>query len=559
MAQSELTRAYCEHITMKPYHTKFSGGHSYGCRKDLSTEGDGGSAIAAWIWLPDMKDDNPRTLPFDGHRDRGDAFREAIVSVWGSLSERVLRTGWYCCRGWHKGRRWDKPIPSLAAFQLTRLKLWQARPGSHVDHIAHRRFPASVMVAWEREEVPAARDRARFFPLFDASDDILAAIAQDLSVKPLNEMTLTGALLRLHWLLQESRDEDSDAPDMPAHCWLIKAPGDVNRNDWLGVQYQLLERIVTADPKSLWDRRAIATCDLTLRAARVGGQTEIAVPVVSDEGAEAHLAADVVFFKEPPRRWDKREYEGRWEIQIRSQLRSPLQKWAEHLGIELLENVKPPAFTGKPISTPEANEAIGALQQQVQDRLDLILGILKANQVEGLEQKAETLLTTMGNLQAVDPQSVQSDGGLSGLDEEQRLAFSYPAYKHEQDAQRPGAVVLAEGLALLLDQPTAVGDLQHALTAPPQQVRLALNFRGVDVDALLGEVAALAEKHLARLLEHIRQLLHALSVIHGKPAPDREWQTSDLIADDRMKVIGDLKAARGKLAQQALDAIGGNR
>jgi hypothetical protein len=550
LSQSPLTRAYCDFILMKPYHTFFSGGHSRGCRENLKHKGDGGSAVAAWIWFPDLMEVKPFTAPFESHAEV-DAFREVIVSLWSSLSKTVLYSGWYCCTGWHKGRQWEHAIPSLAAFQLSRTNLWLSRNETHLSDVAQRRFPASVMVAWEHEEAPSGRNREQFFPLFDTSSNIRSTVAQDLDIKPLNKVTLRGALLRLRWLLQESGSEAPEAVDVPSGCWPIQPPKNTNPNDWMGIQYYLLEKIVNADPKRLWDRRAVVAYGLPLRASQVGGRMEIAVPVIQGENKNAHFAIPLAFFQNPPRRWDKQEYKGRWIIQERSQLSRALHEWAESLGAEKLETVNPPAFTGEPFHDPQA---IRSLQEAVENRLDLILGVLKANRVENLEQKAQQLLEALGNLQAVRSQDARNDG-LSGLDTEDRLVFSYDAYKKEQQAHRSGAVVLAEGLALLLKQPTAVGDLQHALTAPPEQVRLALDFRGVDVDAMLSEVAALADKHLNHLLKRLEQLIQALSAVQDKPVPPLHWKTGSRVTGKRMEVIQDLKRGEGELAEQALMAL----
>ncbi len=550
LARSDLMKAYCETITLRPHHTAFSGGHSRGNRRHLRRSGRNTSQLAAWIWIPDLVGSDADETPLGGDHTSVDAFREMLLPLWPDLSEQVLETGWYSERG-HRGRSWEKTIPSLAAFQLARLRLWEARPVGHVHNVDQRRFSASAMVAWERPEDPGSRDLVRFFPLFDASDDALSAIARDLGVVPLSEMNLLEATLRLGWLLKESRDEECEVEDIPPDCWPIDAFTGTNRNDWLGAQYYLLEKIVYTEPESLWNQRVIGRCGLTLRAARVGGQVEIAIPVVTGQDGKARFEADVAFFENPPRRWDKREYEGKWELQVRSQLRRSMHQWATRLGAESLKTVKPPPFAGDQVPAPEA---IDTLQRKVEDRLDLILGVLKANRVENLEEKAQQLLKAMDSLRAVKPTGAQNDG-LSGLDDKGRLAFSYKAYKLEQERGGSGAVVLAEGLALLLEQPTAVGDLQHALTAPREQVALALDFRGVDVDALLGEVASLAKKHLDRLLKRIDQLLCALSAAGVKPASLPTWHTDGLIADERMRVISKLKEARGKLAEQALKAI----
>jgi hypothetical protein len=546
MARSETARAYCDHITLKPYHTFFSGGHSRGCRRDLSKTGDGESALAAWIWFPDLTDIAPESLPFDGCRSRTDAFRESVLAVWPGLSQRVLRSGWYCCRGWHKGRRWEKPIPSLAAFQLSRLALWPARPDGHIPDIEERRFPASVMVAWEAEESPSQNDAVRFFPLFDTHRGFRASVAEDLQIKTLAEIGFLGAVLRLHWLLDESCIDD----EAPAACWPIEGFGNVSQNVWLTAQYRLLARIVDEDPESLWSRKTALIGGLALRAVRDDNQ--IAVPVVAEESSDARFPGGLklAYFSQSPRYWEREEHADKWILMTRSELQAKLYRWARSLGAEQIPRSRPPAYTGNPIDAPEA---LRALRREVRDRLSLLLGVFRAHQAEKLEEMATTVLDAMGGLQAVKPDAAD-EAGSSGLDEGNNLVFSYPAYVRADEASR--AVILAEGIALLVDQTTAVGDLQNALGAPPSQVEAALHFRGIDLDDIVRSVSSLSRERLQRLKERIGRLIRALGEATGSSAPPRiSWKADEGSEDDGIAMIHSLHALEGPVAEQALDGI----
>jgi hypothetical protein len=546
MARSETARAYCKQIVLKPYHTFFSGGHSHGCRRDLSKTGDGGSALAAWIWFPDLRDVALDSLPFHGRRSCVDAFRRSLVAVWPSLSERVLQTGWYCCRGWHRGRRWDEPIPSLAAFQLSQIKLWPARGDSHIPGVEERRFPAAVMVAWEAVEPPSPNDSVRFFPLFDTHEKSATSVAQDLQIDSLSEMSFLGAVQRLRWLLEESRG-DGEAPGV---CWPIEEFGDVSRNAWLTAQYRLLARIVDEDPQSLWSQRTALVGGLALRAVRDDDQ--VAVPIVAEQEGDPRFpeSLDLAFFSQSPRYWEREEHADKWILTTRSQLQTKLYRWAEALGAERIPPSRPPAYTGTQIDGPDA---VAELRRVVRERLPLLLGVFKAHKAEKLDEMARTVLDGMDGLRAVEPDTAD-EAGSSGLDGEGNLVFSYPAY--EETAQASQAVVLAEGIALLVDQTTAVGDLQNALGAPPRQVELALHFRGVDLDDIVRSVSSLARERVQSLRKRIERLVQALSEATGLSAPPSiSWEADESLHKDWMGIIESLQALEGATADQALDAI----
>jgi hypothetical protein len=533
---------------MKPYHTFFFGGHSRGCREDLKRQGDGGSAVAAWIWFPDLMEVQPFSDPFE-HHDQVDAFREVIVSLWSSLSKAVLYTGWYCCRGWHKGRQWEHAIPSLAAFQLSQLNLWLSRDETHLPDAARHRFSAAVMIAWDKKEPPSSNEAERFFPLLDVQTDIWQDIARILQIEKLSELSLHGAVSRLRWLLEQSRVE-GQAPD---NCWPISEFGEVTRNTWLRAQYRLLARIVEEDPLDPWSQRALRIGDLALRAVR--DEHQIAVPVIAGSDGTLHFpnTLNLAFFSQSPRYWEREEHADKWIVTSVSQLQSRLYRWAEMLGAERISQSKPPAYTGRSVN--DDPEALRALRQEVRRRLPLLLGVFKAHQAENLDEMAKRVLGAMDKLQAVVPDKPDKMGS-SGLNEG-NIVFSYPAYEEYKGTGKDSqAVVLAEGIALLVNQTTAVGDLQNALGAPRHQVEHALHFRGIDLAKIVKGVSSLAHERLASLTEQIDDLLQVLSQVDGNSSFVKpQWKTGKGGSRDWLAQVEALEALEGSVAKQALQAL----
>ncbi|MBN1887190.1 MAG: hypothetical protein JW850_04350 [Thermoflexales bacterium] len=544
LTQSELLQAYRRYISLRPYHTAFSGDHSRGCQEDLLQRGgETGSLLAAWTWLPDLVDADLDRLPFNGNQAVIDAFRRSLVAVWPGLASDVLWTGWYCNRGWHYPRSWSKKIPSLAAFQLSQLELWQAISGGRLGDVESRRFPAATMIAWDKRKLPPATEPAGFFPLLDTCEESISRVAQDLEIGTLSILSLHGAVTRLRWLLEESRVGDG-----PAGCWQIDEFEGASRDAWLAAQYRLLERIVLEhEPANLWTRRAVLTCGLVLRA--VYERKQWAIPLEEDAKGTLRFSKDVAFFPQPPRYWEQEEHKDKWILETQRRLQAALYKWAEALGATRLNPKDPPAYKGNPVEAPEA---VAALQARVQDRLDLLLGVFKAHRAEKLDEIAGKVTNALEQMIAVIPPESQ-DSGWSGLDEHGCLVFSHPAYKSERGEGRSGVVVLAEGLALLVEQTTAVGDLQHALSAPRDQVERALRFRGVDIDELVCEVTALTRKRLDWLSERIKRLVGALGKATSTPLPT--WRVEEIPEDELVVAIEELKSAEGALADQPLAAM----
>lgn len=540
LAQTKLMQAYRSFITLEPYHAAFSGEHSWGHRDHLRRTGEVDSHLAAWIWLPDLVDADLKKPPFGGDQVAIDAFCEALIAVWPELASGVLWTGWYC-ESWHKGRSWKKRISSLAAFQLSRLELWQALPYGRLNDVGNRRFPAAVMVAWDREGSPSATEPAGFFPLMDIREEPMPVVARDLEVSTLSDLSFPGAVTRLRWLLQESRVGDG-----LSDCWQIAEFEGTSRDAWLAAQYRLLNRIVHRDPGSMWDQRTILTCRLALRAVR--GEQQCAVPVRGKGGPQ--FAMDVAFFSQPPRYWERQENSDRWILETQRQLQTALYRWAEVMGATPLPRTKPPAYKGTPVKDPEA---VAALRTEVQERLVLLLGTFKAHRAEKLDEMAERVIDALEKIHPVKPDSQEM--GWSGLDEDGDLVFSIEDYWEEEKAGRSGAVVLAEGLALLVEQTTAVGDLQHALSAPPGQVERALRFRGVDLDELIREVRALARERMKMLLQRVERLVQALAEATAISVQLPTWQTDAIDEDAWVTAVQELKMGEGPLAAQALSAM----
>jgi DNA-binding transcriptional ArsR family regulator len=382
--------------------------------------------------------------------------------------------------------------------------------------------------------------------LFDTNEKSAASVAQDLQIDTLSETSFLGAVRRLRWLLNESR-RDGEAPGV---CWPIEEFGNVSRNAWLTAQYRLLARIVDEDPQSLWSQRTALVGGLALRAVRDDNQ--IAVPVVAEQDGDPRFPGGLrlAFFSQSPRYWEREEHADKWIFTTRSQLQTKLYRWAEALGAERIPPSRPPAYTGTPIDAPQA---VRELRREVRDRLPLLLGVFKAHKAEKLDEMARIVLDAMDGLRAVEPD--RADGaGSSGLDAEGNLVFSYPAYQETDQASQ--TVVLAEGIALLVNQTTAVGDLQNALGAPPRQVELALHFRGVDLDDIVKSVSSLARERVQSLRKRIERLVRALSEAAGLSSPPSiNWETDESLGKDWMGIVESLQALQGATADEALDAI----
>ncbi len=561
--QSGLIHDYGRFVTLYPYHTAFSGGHSPVCRDEVRANGRNGSTLAAWIWFPDLLPSDVR--PFGGHLRAVDAFREAVLSIWPDLAQAVLSTGWYCTRNWHVPRKWDRPIPSLAAYQLSALDLWPARGGGQVVDCGQRRFPLSVMIAWDGTDPPASADPARYFALLDTCEPPLERVAADLRVPSLAGLDLYGAVTRLRWLLEESpalrarsgyHEADSSRPqyaveDCPEQCWPIQQFGDGSQDVWVAAQYHLLARIVEGNPENLWNRRAIAVGRLALRATR--GDVQIAIPVVEqDSDAPCFVGdIDVAFFSQTPRYWEREAHASAWILSMRNQLQSRFYRWAERLGARRISPMAAPAYRGTVVDDPEA---VALLRREVRNRLALLLGVFKAHQVEKLDEQARVVLNALASLQAVQP--IAPEAGQSGIDAEKQLLFSHPAYRQAIADRRPPAVVLAEGIALLTDQTAAIGDIQNALGSPRGQVINALRFRGIDLLELARTTSALARERLCSVLEQVDRLVYALAVVLGtSEQPLLVEQVGSEARNDWLSEFQALTALRGPLAEAALDAV----
>lgn len=542
LAETELLHSYRNYLSLEPYHPVFSGNHSRGCRDYMLQTGEVRSHLAAWTWLPDLMDADINKPPFGSDRDAIDAFREALIAIWPELSEGILRTGWYC-EGWHKGRSWKKGVPSLAAFQLSRLELWPTQVSGRLANAENRHFPASVMVAWDREESPRATAPSSFFPLINILDEQMSHIARDLEIATLTDLSFPGAVTRLRWLLEESRVAGGQSK-----YWQIAEFEGTSRDAWLAAQYRLLDRIVHNDPNSLWDRRTILTCGLALRAVR--REEQRAIPVTTDSQDNPRFALDVAFFPQPPRYWERQANAKRWILETQRQIQTALYRWAEALGATRLAPTDPPAYKGEPVENPDA---VATLRREAHERLVLLVATFKAHRAEKLDEKAERLIAGLDKMYPVEPD--EQEEGWSGLGADGCVVFSIQAYQSEQEAGRSGAVVLAEGLALLVEQTTAVGDLQHALTAPQDQVKRALHFRGVDMDEIIREVRSLSRERLRLLLKHVERLIQALAETTSSPVSIPDWQTDGIVEDDWVTAVQELRSATGPLADQALAVI----
>jgi hypothetical protein len=542
LAEAKLMQAYRDYMSLKPYHPAFSGNHSWGCRDDMQRKGKVNSHLAAWTWMPDLMDTDINKPPFGGDMVAIDAFREALIAIWPELSKGALQTGWYC-EGWHKGRSWKERVPSLAAFQLSRLELWPTQVSGRLANAEDRRFPASVMVAWDREESPRATNPSSFFPLINILDEQMSHIARDLEITTLTDLSFPGAVTRLRWLLEESSVGRGQSK-----YWQIAEFEGTSRDAWLAAQYRLLARIVHNDPDNLWDRRTVLTCGLALRA--VQREDQRAVPVTTDFQGNPQFAQDVAFFSQPPRHWERQANAKRWILETQRQIQTALYRWGEALGATRLAPTDPPSYKGERV---ENLDAVATLHREVHERLALLLATFKAHRAEKLEEKAEQLIAGLDRMYPVEPD--EQEKGWSGLGADGHLVFSIRAYQSEQEAGRSGAVVLAEGLALLAEQTTAVGDLQHALTAPQDQVERALHFRGVEMDEIIREVRSLSRERLHLLLKRVEWLIQALAETTSSPVSIPDWQTDGIAEDDWMTAVQELKSATGPLADQALTVI----
>jgi hypothetical protein len=543
--QSELMSDYRNFIALQPYHPLFSVDHAKLCRRDMEETGSVPAQLAAWIWFSDLADADLETTPFGGDTDIIDAFQNALVAAWPDISDQVLWTGWYCER-WHSGRVWTEVIPSLAAFQLRRLPLWSAREDGRVPDLDKRRFPAGVMIAWEKADAPSATEPAAFLPMLDARDR-MDRVATDLEVHSFGDLSIHGATLRLRWLL-----EASEIGDGPSGCWRISEFKGTSRDAWLATQYRLLSRIMLErEPDVLWNRRAVLTCGLALRA--VHEEDQWAVPVIRRGRDQPAFARDVAFFQQTARRWEREKHAEKWILETNQRLMTALHRWAKALGAEALSREPPEAYKGTPV---ENEQAMAVLRAEVQSRLELILGTFQAHQEGNLNEAAETILQALETMYPVEASpDYTEEVGWSGLDEDERLVFSIRDYERINEEGQSGAAVLAEGLALLVGRTTVVGELQHALSAPEDQVRRLLRFRGVDLEAVIQQVTSLAKQRLELLLGRARQLIDALAAAAEDEALELDWRTDTVAEGERIAAIQELKDGRGVLAGQALTAM----
>lgn len=544
LRQSNLMRAYTDFLSLQPYHPLFSGEHATACRQSMTTyrHVPGETYLAAWIWFPDLVSADLDTPPFAGDLGTTDAFREALLAAWSISADRMLWTGWYC-ENWHSGRAWKSRVPSLAAFQLLRLPLWQAREDGRAPNLATRRFPAAVMIAWNKDTSPTATEPAAFLPMLDTRG-AMEEVADALQVRGFGELSLSGAVFRLRWLL-----EAREIGEGPNGCWKITEFERTSRDAWLAAQYRLLSRIVLEhDPDDPWHRRAALTCGLVLRA--VHGEDQWAVPVVRKDKDVPVFARDVAFFTQSPRRWEREAHAEAWLLETQQRLETAFHRWARMLGAEELRPEPPPAYRGTPVQHPDA---VVKLRVEVQERLDLILGTFQAQQEGQLSEAADKILAALETMAPVQtPPGYAAEVGWSGLDAARRLVFSIDDYRREQQKGRSGAAVLAEGLALVVGRTDAVSELQHALSAPEDAVRRLLRFRGVDLESILQQVTTLARKRLDLLLTRVADLVTALGTATGSAAPVPPWRLGEISEGEWVAAIEALKAAMGPLADQAL-------
>ncbi|MBN1247677.1 MAG: hypothetical protein JXC32_08470 [Anaerolineae bacterium] len=547
LCESDLMKAYRDFLSLQPYHPLYSGEHATSCRNSMIGHRDvpKETYLAAWIWFPDLVKADLHMLPFECQLHATDAFRDALLAAWSSGVERVLWTGWYCESG-HSGRAWKSCVPSLAAFQLLRLPLWQAREDGRAPDLATQRFPAAVMIAWNKDASPTATEPAAFLPMLD-TQGAMEEVADALQVHGFGNLNLLGALFRLRWLLEASKIGEG-----PDGCWKIAEFANTSRDAWLAAQYRLLSRIVLEhDPDDPWHRRAALTCGLVLRAVR--DEDQWAVPVVRQDKDVPAFARDVAFFTQSPRRWEREAHADAWLLETQQRLETAFHRWARMLGAEELRPEPPPAYRGTPVQHPDA---VATLRFEVQERLDLILGTFQAQQEGQLSEAADKILAALETMVPVQtPPGYAAEVGWSGLDANRRLVFSIDDYRRERQEGRSGTAVLAEGLALVVGRTDAVSELQHALSAPEDAVRRLLRFRGVDLDSILQQVTTLARKRLDLLLARVADLIEALGTATGTATPIPDWHLDVISEGEWVAAIEALKAAADLLADQALAAM----
>ncbi len=442
-------------------HPAFTAWHSPSCpMREPGWPKNAGVFAACWTWFPDLA--SAEAWPAEAQR----AWRESLLAIYDDIRERILYTGLLCVH-YHDLRHLHSDVPSLARVQLEEAPIWDLSA-----KIGPRRGPLADAVLWP-EKIDLQRSVEAHLP---AARGLPRKLLSDLGVVRIAELRPSQASRLLAGLLAERR---SGEPIDGGSFQLKKAPSA----QWTGCVNRLTAQLMAnlndeldsgSSEEESWRRHELDLWPLLLRASR--GDQSWALQLTK---TSAELAT---VFNVSPTRNDLASVGDRFVLRGLSSSRSDLVALAKIYGIKSRGHDPAPRIE-KTRMAPERRRR--PLEAAVRERLGLILGVLSADGIEDLDERAEMILDALQQLEEMVDRPVGR--AHSGISVRGNLAYW-------SDREPVPIWVLAEGLAELCQRPGLALFMDHALQADPERVEQMLESRGVFVAELREQVALLAEE-----------------------------------------------------------------
>lgn len=449
--QSALKQApdYTDLITSSDHHPQQSADHSRKCPAKVSGELDQVN-LASWIWIDSVEELN----------EYGAAVREILRRHGDALNATLLRTGWSCNNG-HKRRAWTDSVPSLLNWQLRELDIWDPVVEINDELATEWGTQASRLRYAVRLESRRGAQAARMFPYIDEDSGFSDDLLDTFGVRPVHELTVTGATERLQ-KLQSVLVDGSLPAEGTAQLWI---PGE-RINDWNQAYTQLLQPVLNRLPETVDDEETELTWGgLTHLPLRHGDQWVTAsIDWITENADQIRYYQD-----QSPKPWETQAVEDEGYYILPRTASGPFTRLSTALGIEQLQASKlifDLETDDLSIVTEQYSDSVSDFKRALAERRDILVASTERTDEEEVVATAEDITTAVSNIAVAesfpDDALRQLSDPTSALyaTDEGREALLLNAAETNGEISLDG---LAMGLALLVERPTKVATFREAL------------------------------------------------------------------------------------------------
>jgi len=449
--QSALEEApdYPDLITSSDHHPQQSADHSRKCPAKVSGELNQVN-LASWIWIDSVEELN----------EYGAAVREILRRHGDALNATLLRTGWSCNNG-HKRRAWTDSVPSLLNWQLRELDIWDPVVEINDELATEWGTQASRLRYAVRLKSRRGAQAARMFPYIQEESGFSDELLDTFGVRPVHELTVTGATERLQ-KLQSVLVDGALPDDGTAQLWI---PGE-RINDWNQAYTQLLQPVLNQLPENIEDEEDELTWGgLTHLPLRDGDQWVTASVDWIEENAD-----QIRYYQDQsPKPWETQAVEDEGYYILPRTASGPFTRLSTALGVKQLQASKlifDLETDDVNIITEQYSDSVSDFKRVLAERRDILVASTERTDEQEIVATADKLTTAYSNIAVADSfpddalrQLSDPTSALYATDEGQEALLLNAAETNGELSLDD----LAMGLALLVERPTKVATFREAL------------------------------------------------------------------------------------------------